>query len=313
MFSRPQRRVVLAHALLLILAGSNLAGGNVSAFLNDSGDLMVVGDHEDNQIQLCTTECAPGNPGPPGGYTIWSTSNTTINGLPGLPGVVLVPTGTRFRILLNGGADFFRLDGFIPFEVDISGGPGDDFISLGVPRITKSLKIDTGLGSDFVEGEDSIVRQDFLLLTGMGVDQIDFRRFSVFGTFKIALGEDDDLAYLEEVSSTMLYLDGGKGADQIAASACSFVHDWILWGRDGADRVQITRASLGGDLNVFLGDQDDVLELGLCAGNGIALLHGGDERDKLKFGENMFAALKLLSFESVETVRPGIKGSASFR
>ena len=241
------------------LESRTLFAGDVHVFLDDGGNLIVVGDGAANGIRVDTA----------GDFSIAGVDAgggpTRVNGEPN--GDVRFPvTGEGdVRLFLHGGDDVvevgFRADSVdAPDDLGIYTGDGNDSITtLGDTNVADDLEIATGPGDDVVRvlttdvgddldiltdsGDDSVnlygtsVGDDLLVRTGGGRDAVGvgFTEYTGTGGGRITapvvvaddtlidLGADDDtLGVIESIFRSAFFADGGAGADVLERSGNAF-------------------------------------------------------------------------------------------
>ena len=167
---------------ILSLAPTVLAAqGDVKAFVDTDGVLFVIGDSLDNRVIV-------GRTGIPGEFRVEGELTTTVNGQ---PSVVLLADSVS--IFMRGGNDFARVDGNIPGDVAIEGGPGNDFLTLGDPAIEGSAILLGGSGDDLLSAGDTFVAEDLTFRAGAGNDTVmlDYASPGVDGEPAVVHVDDD--------------------------------------------------------------------------------------------------------------------------
>ena len=244
------------HPHAEVLESRRLMAGDVVAFLDGAGNLIVIGDGAANGILVDTF----------GDFTIAGQdaggAPTSVNGEPN--GVARFPvTGEAdVRIILLGGDDVVevgtRSDSVdAPDDLEIYTGAGDDAVTtIGDTNVGDDLEIHTGTGDDTVRvittevaddldvltgaGDDAVnvygstVGDDLLVVTGDGRDAVGlgfvnvfcsrvFAPVSVAEETLIDLGRDDDtLAVIGSSFAGTFRADGGDGNDGLAAADNAF-------------------------------------------------------------------------------------------
>src|SRR5262245_326809 len=94
--------------------------GNVTAFLNGAGQLVEIGDAADNQVSTQIDDS--------GNLVIYGVDGTTVNGQP-----------------------LVRFGPFVPTDVIIDGGAGNDQLDVGGIFVNNSIRIEGGVGNDLVQ------------------------------------------------------------------------------------------------------------------------------------------------------------------
>jgi hypothetical protein len=108
------KRVLALAGVSLLTVPRLAAEGDVRAFLDSAGTLVVEGDTLANDILV-------GRTGSNGEFFVRGLGTTTVNGA---PEAILVADSVR--ISMRRGNDRVRVDGNIPGDVRVDGGPGDD-------------------------------------------------------------------------------------------------------------------------------------------------------------------------------------------
>jgi hypothetical protein len=233
-----------------------LLAGDVVAFLDGSGNLIVIGDGAANGIDLDLF----------GGFTVAGTdaggSPTRVNGEPNGTATFTVTGEGDIRLFLGGGDDLLevgtRSDSVdTPDDLEIYGGSGDDDVRvIGDTNVGDDLEVRAGSGDDVVRiyspdvaddldvstegGDDAVtlyganVGDDLLVRTGAGRDTVDVG-FSdefesrIFGAVTVAedtlidLGIGDDaLEVLDSTFEGRFFADGGWGTDTLIQSGNTF-------------------------------------------------------------------------------------------
>ena len=235
-----------------------LFAGDVSVFVDDAGNLIVVGDGAANCIQLDMF----------GSFTVLGCDHggapTTVNGVPNGQAVFGVEDDDDIRIYLGDGDDEVRVGQRSdsvdpPDDLEIDAGAGDDFVlTVGDINVADDLEIFAGPGDDTVQiyttqvgddlalsagdGDDDVtlygsqIGGDLLVRTGGGSDHVRVGFFddpagsgrvpepvTVAGDTLIELGAGDDtLVLLRSSFGSALWADGGSGADTLEESGNAF-------------------------------------------------------------------------------------------
>jgi hypothetical protein len=286
----------LLIALAVTLCRSTGVGGDVEAFIDSTGDLVILGDEGANAVGIRRSLEPPGL-----GVLVVGDSGTTINGLPGRPGVVLLPTSKSIHVHLNAGNDVLRLDGRIAFHVFVRGGSGDDEMIFGQPEIVGDFSFHGDGGRDRVRGEDSTIRGDCAFSMGAddSADAVDVVFLGVSGILGIDMGDGDNEVLLVDTFAGGLHIRGGGGSDQIVLARCTAGGGFLAPGA-GADHVDVVGLTIHGDLVANLGAGMDTLAIGGVQVVGVARIEGGPQKDVLRErGLNFASSFKVVGFESV--------------
>src|SRR5687767_8439710 len=140
-----------------------LFAGDVRVFVDDAGNLIVVGDGAANCVQLDMF----------GGFTVLGCDHgggpTTVNGVPNGEAVFAVEGEGDIRIYLGDGDDEVRVgqrsDSVSPpDDLEIYAGAGDDFVlTVGDTNVGDDLEIFSWPGDDAVEIYTTQVTDDLVL------------------------------------------------------------------------------------------------------------------------------------------------------
>lgn len=268
-----------------VVSVSPIRAGDVRAFVNGRGDVIILGDRFGNGITVAPTGVVEGE------LRVSGEPGTTVNG--GAEAILV--TSGRLWISLKGGRDRIRVDGALPGDLAIRMGDDDDLVILGCPVVKGAVTIDTGPGNDAVDVQDSLLEESLVLRTGSGHDRMTSFFLSVRGQATIETGSGDDLLELgQTVIGDTLRVDTGAGADEFSLVG-SFVLIQVvavLIVRTGAgdDFVSIGQASVAGSLDVALGAQEDQLAVFCSDVGGPAHFSGGSGVDAvLGLPLNLFA------------------------
>jgi hypothetical protein len=295
--------------LLLLLASS----GSTHAWIDDAGNLIVVGDDADNRINIASAGCGPELPGipKPGTYQVWS-NNSTINGMPGSQGVALVPFGKAIRVYLGGGNDRLAIDCTLRLDVEYHGGDGNDGFSSGLSDVHGDVTLDGGAGDDLVDFQDSFFRGRF--------DVRDMALVYIF--YGVVLGD------VRIEADVVLDANGGHGSsvDVVAREASFFGNPQFLGvvgdltitadyapvvgfnaPRDlrisGASVARVLNLDVGQSLFVTLGPGSDLLQIDMVSIGKESRVDGGRGLDALLRGQVVGATLQVVGFEAVPRLR----------
>ena len=233
-----------------------LLAGDVVAFLDRSGNLIVIGDGAANGIDLDMF----------GEFTVAGTdaggAPTRVNGEPNGVAEFEVTGEGDLRLYLGGGDDLLevgtRSDSVdAPDDIEIYGGSGDDDVRvIGDTNVGDDLEVRAGSGDDVVRiyspdvaddvdvstegGDDAVtlygarIEDDLIVRTGAGRDTVDVGfsdEFSdrILGAVSVAEDTHIDLGFgndaLEVLDSTFggrFFADGGWGTDSLIQSGNTF-------------------------------------------------------------------------------------------
>jgi hypothetical protein len=179
------------------LENRRLMAGNVTAFINGAGALVVLGDNKSNDVQVATDF---------GNTLVVPVPGTTVNG-----GTTTVSFAGFPDVVINTGNGEDTVDIVDPFSqsVSINTGNGQDRVTVRDDAFTDdtldNLDIDTGNGDDVVSvnltSTNTEVVLNLRISTGNGAD-------------RIALAGDLDIG-------GTLFIDGGHGPDTLDLSGLS--------------------------------------------------------------------------------------------
>ena len=239
-----------------------LLAGDVVAFLDSSGDLIVRGDDAANGIDLDMF----------GGFTVAGVdaggAPTRVNGEPNGVATFEVTGEGDIRLFLGGGADVLEVgtrsdsvdtpddleiyagsgdddvrvigDTNVTDDLEVFGGSGNDALRIYSPDVEDDLEIHSGGGDDWVTIYGARVGDDLIVRTGAGRDTVDVGFSDEFGDrilgavtvaedTLIDLGFDDDA--LELLGSTFrgrFFADGGWGTDTLIQSRNTFARSPVF-------------------------------------------------------------------------------------
>lgn len=247
------RRPLFSSSLvgaLLALAPRLSAAGNVTAFVDADGVLVVRGDELDNRVVV-------GRTGIPGEFVVRGEVFTTVNGM---NEVVLIADDVR--IFMRSGNDEARVDGVVPGFVHVEGGPGNDRLSLGDPFVLGTALLDGGAGDDHLGMEGAVANAGLHMIGGSGTDDVQLAFAIVNESFVLELGAGDDFVIISnsDLNGSFVF-EGAAGADEIVMLESSVSADTRLALAAGEDAVTSERNTFGGRLEIELGPQDDALTL----------------------------------------------------
>jgi len=243
---------LLFAAPALLLPGTARGEGNITAYTNHDGDLIVLGDSQSNGVFV-------GRTGEANEYLVEGLDRgsgpTTVNGL---ESEILIAVGEHIRIVLNDGDDRLHFDGQHPGSVTVDGGRGNDWIGIGDPVISEYLEIDGGPGDDLVDIQDSLVEGDLFVRTGQGADQIVFFFAALHGNTLLDTGPGvDDLSVDSSIFSGSLFIETGGDADEVTLFDLVIGNELEARLGPGDDLFEITEVSIGGKVRCDGGAGDD--------------------------------------------------------
>jgi hypothetical protein len=189
---------MLASALLLLGAGVP----NVQISVNAEGDLLVIGDKEDNNFSIDDWA----------GYArIRVGFGQTLNGIPGPTEIPLDSPRGRLIVSLGDGDDSLWFNAPIGGDRFFDLGDGDDFLDL-TASATRAVIL-AGLGNDYVHLEDCYFEERLEVDLGAGDDSFEFA-FSFTNALHVrADAGGDDVTLRWSVCFGPARLLGGAGMD----------------------------------------------------------------------------------------------------
>jgi hypothetical protein len=265
-------------AVLLSLAPALAAEGNVTAFVDRNGVLVVIGDELDNRVVV-------GRTGIPDEFVVRGEVFTTVNGTN-----EVVLGANDVKIFMRGGNDEARVDGSVPGFVHVEGGSGNDRLSLGDPVVHGTALLDGGEGDDHLGMEGAEAKAGLRLIGGKGNDDVQLVFAVVEQELVIDLGEGDDLLDVSNFTARGSFrFDGGAGSDDVLIQDSTVSSDTVLVLAAGNDDVVGQRNSFGGRFQVSLGLQDDALTLTQTTVAGRAAFYAASGTDTYTdLGDNDF-------------------------
>ena len=239
-----------------------LLAGDVIAFLDDGGNLIIIGDSADNGIDFDQF----------GQFSVAGVdaggSPTRVNGEPNGLATFDVSGEGDIRLFLGGGDDVLevgtRSDSVDPpDDLEIYAGAGDDFVKvIGDTNVADDLELRGGSGADALYVYSADVGDDLDVSAEAGDDLV-----SVYGA---RVGGD-------------LIVRTGAGRDAVD----------VGFSDEFADRV-VGAVTVAGHALFDLGDDGDVLEVVDSRFDGIFAANGGRGIDRLILTGNTFARRPLV-------------------
>jgi hypothetical protein len=267
------KRVLALAGVSLLTVPRLAAEGDVRAFLDSAGTLVVEGDTLANDILV-------GRTGSNGEFFVRGLGTTTVNGA---PEAILVADSVR--ISMRRGNDRVRVDGNIPGDVRVDGGPGDDQLDLGDPSIAGSATLIGGSGNDRFGIEGTLVQQALRIRGGPGDDVVDLFFATVLQELVIETSDGNDLVLLRRVDSGALSVVTGRHSDEVRIEDVGVAVDARIASGPSADMVTLGPGFVvGGALDVALSTGDDLLEIEGTEVTGPVVLNGGFGADFLDDG-----------------------------
>ena len=240
-----------------------LFAGNVRAFLDGGGNLIVIGDGAANCVQLDMF----------GDFTVLGCDHggapTSVNGEPNGEARFDVDGEGDIRFYMLGGDDEVRVgqrsDSVSPpDDLEVYAGEGDDYVlTVGDTNVGDDLEIVAGPGDDTVEVFTTQVGDDVSVLTGDG--------------------DDDVTLYGDEVGDDLV-LHTGAGRDSVRVG---FFDDPA----GGPPVIEATRVA--DDTFIDLGADDDSLRVLRSTFRGTFWADAGRGTDTLEQRENTFGGRRI--------------------
>jgi hypothetical protein len=267
------KRVLAMAGVSLLTVPTLAAEGDVLVFLDAAGTLVVEGDTLANEILV-------GRTGSNGEFIVTGLGTTTVNGT---TQVILVADSVR--IAMRRGNDRVRVDGNIPGDVLVDGGPGDDQLDLGDPSIAGAATLIGGSGNDRFGIEGTLVRQALWIRGGPGDDIVDLFFATALQELVIETSDGNDVVHLRRVGSGSLSVVTGHHSDQVSIEDVDVAGDARIASGTSGDVVTLGPGFVvGGALDVALSSGDDLLEIEGTEVTGPVVLNGGLGADFLDDG-----------------------------
>ncbi len=279
-----RNRQLLAGADIELLEDRRMLAGNVTAVINNAGDLVVNGDNADNDVLISIDDV--GNVEVEGRVG----SGTTVDDS-GLAGKVV---SRNVIVNMRGGDDGVYIDGTgTTFDVDapvdnmrISTGSGDDIAVVGTSNgisVRGDIRMNLGTGDDhgavkysnvgFVDDGDTLFDGSVTITGGAGNDSSSLY-YSIAGDFNVNLGAGNDLALVEATAA--------EGAMRLSVGSGDNTVDVI---DSMAAGLRITS---GGGIDAINIEEFDAkyASVDIATGNGAdeVTITGGLDVDTLKIG-----------------------------
>jgi hypothetical protein len=315
-------RTLLRSATMAILATGGpiaRADGNVTVYLDRAGNLVVIGDDEDNNITICPGDCDGRGPFgvPDNAYQVWSLDgrfvpDTTVNGLPGYPGVWFIPTGREVRVDMKGGNDRVRFEPTFDLDLVLRGGDGDDILGMTGLQLHGDIRVEGGDGDDIIgAGEGFEVDGDFVVDAGDGDDYLIASIASIGlsgGTMQVKMGPGNDVLWFAEFIDFLgpVFVDLGPGMDRAEiGEGVRFFDQLVLSAGSGNDRASLSGVTLE-DALLFMGTESDIVSAFSIHATGRVHMDGGPGKDFLREGASVYLGPppKFTSFEPLSAALP---------
>jgi len=329
------RLAPLAFLSSLALAGAPLADGNVTVFVDASGDVWLVGDELDNSLRVREHD------GQAGVFEIEDDLGTTL--VNGTPSITVTAPGTRIRAVLQGGNDRLAFGGGDTLccerelvfrggegddvlliedqkaalgRVEIDLGPGDDRFELGEDAVVGALVLAGGEGDDVLRfGPFAVVHGDLELDLGDGANRVDWLGGSVHGALVLTGGAEVDAITCDNLALTgFVRLASGAGDDEVLLGSvrpstglpCVPGALVLVDAGDGDDTLALSGASeLPAGLLVRCGNGRDALALEGASVPGRCTLELGPGDDALSVDDSAFGGV--LRFDSLPATATGAR------
>jgi hypothetical protein len=207
------------------------------------GDLIIVGDHADNAVEI---RVADGNLVVQG-----RDASTTINGGARAVFEGVTRIADDLKVFLGRGSDVIDVRGIdiagdVAIQADaffarLGSGGDDDQVLLDLLNIGGSVNVSTGRGADAVLLERSSVAGDTTIETGAGDDRVSLVGLALGDSLALGAGGGADKAFLTAITvggATRARLGGGD--DEIIVHGFNaFSGRVVLDGQSGIDRAEI--------------------------------------------------------------------------
>jgi hypothetical protein len=242
------RASVLA-AILAVTASSPVhAAGNVTVRI-DAQRVTLDGDAAPNAIVV--TAAAD-----PDAILVVGLDGTTVNGLP-----ETTAAGVRRLVVRTG--------------------DGPDGVELRQVAIRGDVHLQLGRGDDVVLAEQARVRR-LDVRTGRGIDTVSVGpQTRVRVLLHVRTGPDRDTVLLESSVLARLVVASGRGDDVLSVFNATVKRRTRLFTNVGEDIVFFALTDFREDVDVNLGDDDDILSLDTVIFDDDSDLDGGDDDDLL--------------------------------
>ncbi|MEM6473627.1 MAG: hypothetical protein AAF802_28980, partial [Planctomycetota bacterium] len=250
------------------LESRRLLAGDVDVF-ERRGDIFVIGDRDDNSLELRVESS--------GQLVAVGLDGTTINGS-SEPFVVSEEGFIEddLRVNLGGGDDRFLVDGVsVGDDVSINAGRGDDAIgflrvevgddasiygtsgslnfSFDISNVQDDLRVVGSREDDVIVFEDSFVGDDTTVLTSRGEDTVIVRNSVHRDDVYLSTGaEDDFIAVIGTEIGDDAFLFTGSGDDAVAIEGGSLGDRVFALGGRGTDAIQLTDVDLNENRTPFV-------------------------------------------------------------
>ncbi len=273
-----------------------MLAGDVSVFVT-SGQLLVIGDGQANQIQVIGTA--------DGRARVIGLEGTTINGGPA--NFRSAPGLNSLLMQLNGGDDSARLQGLVvPGRLELQGNNGNDSLEV-LNSFVGMFSAMGGNGDDILQPDNVFVADTALISMGAGNDIISVNALAAGRYVGMFTGDGDDVVAINDLQTgRLLALGTGSGDDLVllAGQTSSGTGSGISLG-SGADFLGILpgqtgqRSSWRNALSIEAGAGDDQVALDSNVSTGLrAILNGRSGFDRLRHGGASFGSAMIENFEA---------------
>ncbi|MCI0359621.1 MAG: hypothetical protein L0211_14185 [Planctomycetaceae bacterium] len=285
-FSRLPRRSARRQLRLEPLERRTVLAGNV-VVLTIGDDLLVLGDHRDNALEIAADS---------GQIVVRGSDGTSVNGQSELVLTGHTAVADDLRVLLDGGSDRLVVrDLSVGGDLQVLDGlfGGHDHVTIDRVQIGDDLLVVTGSGADAVLLDSVAVADDTTILTGSG---------------------DDRLAITNSQLTGDLRLDTGSGADFVLIDPTTVGGDASVRMGDGADTLAITLANqFGGETTLDGGRGSDRLLLDPATTfAGPPEIRSFESSDQLAFAVIRFSPAEGLAVRNIPAGNPPGTGSTTF-
>ncbi len=232
-----------------------MLSGDVTAQLNNLGDLVLRGDSESNEVHVALVD---------GSIVVSGMDDTTINGETNSSRFDADGLTRNLRIRMLGGDDLVIVGGETheePTQALVEG--DDDEPKLTVPG---NVDINTGSGHDTVRVSFVDIGGKLTVRTGTGEDIVDVGRGPGFA------GEDHDDSLLVAAAVNGEDGSGGGPPADVSTGACVLIATG-----SGADQVKVAFSDIATDMKVTTGSGEDYLV------TGRGPIFGDDHEEMLAF------------------------------
>lgn len=268
--------------------------GDVQVSVNTLGDLIVTGDSNQNQIQI-VAEMFNGV-ATPGKFFVAPQNGTTLNGqtegqyFPGVTHDMRINLGgANDRLTLGFGGD--NNDFVVPNDLTIVMGEGNDVVNVDHIEVRDDVVINTGNGADNVTFKGTVGREpgvdsgnnDMKIDTGARADTVSLQNVFVRHDLGIQTGTDNyrdivDMLFGNIGNNTAV--NTGSGNDAVNISDVGFNEKLTVNTGAGLDAVSLRNCEVD-DFFADLGSGNDSLTMNNVFGRRVSRMNGGTGADTL--------------------------------